>query len=411
MDDELQRLIAGPKPIRNFFYDDSANRYFPVPKPGSFGYPIYQQVRDRYSKQLAAERDAILALQPVPPRDRKCSSVYDAIWNIRTGFRSYKSVYSDNIIKKASFIHRRTEHAMNGFPTKSIFAPSSTKNTLLAVDDRDIYELSTIDWELKREDSILGGTATDLCVDPTESIVSVSTTTGELQFYDFNHIRRVQTLGETTIWRHEWISKNWIFSGCDASGTLSAVERDIKYKIDSKKSSVFAIATIPKEKTTFLFGTRAGLLFRADRRSKKSFVLNVSGSSSDKNPCLQLSVLRNAHHVVGSFSKGSVKIFDLRMLRPSTVVMEWELYDKSSHMLSSPRFCLDPDESMMCVVGFGNVSKFYDLTLPTQTALGEHEHSSNATQVVYANEWTSMRQNGFGVQTETGIEFVEMPFL
>lgn len=404
MQEEVQRRLSGPDPTRGYYCDDRSGRYFPIPKPGTMGYPMYHELKERIEKEVTAE----LAAQKASQKKRRIGSIYSAVWELRSGYALSRPSEVKFLLERITLGHEESANCelLLG-PSKSRLMSSSTRpEQLIAVGSNFIYDFSITEMAQENMAAHSCGDVSDLRSHPDLPFFSTSSLSGSIQVrsYDDLSLQEAATNFQTSIWTHQWMSSKDVFCGCDSQGTLHDVRSGRWTKVYSGKSTIFTVAPVRGSEQEILFGTRAGKLFRFDRRKRQSFCLEAP-KQAKRDPFCHLEAMKDANYVIGSHTDGLIEMLDLRMLAP---VMSWST--GSSKLENNARFSLSYDQSFLAVAGKDCVVRIFDITLPTDEPIFEVPQTDPVADIIWSEEWTSRRLRGFGVGAGTELRFLPIPF-
>lgn len=403
MQEEVQRRLSGADPTRGYYCDDKSGRYFPIPKPGTMGYPMYQELKDRIEKEVAAEMAAKKASQ----KKRRIGSLYNAVWELRSGHAFNRPTEVKFILERAALLHQEspTSELLLG-PAKSRLLTSSTQpEHIIAAGSSFIYDFSIAEMTQEAMVAHSCGDVSDLRTHPELPCFSSSSLSGSIQvrsFADLSLQERLASSFQTSIWTHQWMTSKDVFCGCDTQGTLLDVWSGRFTKVYSGKSTIFTAAPARGSEHEILFGTRAGKLFRFDRRKRQSICLEAK--ESKKDPFVHLEAMSDANYVIGSHTDGSIEMFDLRMLASA---MSWST--GNSKLENNARFSISYDQSFLAVAGKDCVVRIFDITLPTEEPIIEAPFGGPVSDIIWSEEWTSKRLRGFGVATGSELRLLPVP--
>lgn len=407
MQEEVQRRLSGPDPTRGYYYDDATRKYFPVPRPGTMGYPMYNELKTRVETEVTAE----LASKATVKKKRKRDSLYHAVCELRSGYALNRPSEVKLILEKASIRHHNATKPIEseiafGGKARLLHAPTQPDSLIIA-GNSTLSFYSTLNMTQDEPVDHRFGEDVDLRCHAENGLLSASTLSGHLRLHSLTDLTMQRDIEfQSSIWSHEWLTSKDVFCGGDSQGTIIDI-RFLKWtKVHSEKSSIFAITTLKDTENDLLFGTRAGKLFRLDRRKKSSFRLNLIDKDSKKEPYCDLMALKGSNYVIGGHIDGTIQLIDLRMLAP---VMTWKT--GLAKIENKSRISISDDQSLLAVADKEAVVRIFDISLPTDEALAEVPFTAPVMDIIWSKSWTKRRVHGFGVASGTGLSVVQVPFV
>lgn len=402
----LEAALAGPNPMRGFYFDEQTSRYFKVPNSGSMGWDHYQATKERHRIRIEEEKNEEEKKNAIATPTPSISIV-DSLHNIQLR----QSPFYRNLFRKA-LVRVALSHAEERIleipsSPSAVFQWGDSEHKLLySTAENSLSSVSMVDSIYTWSNEPTPGVPTSMEIVPSLGAVSISFIEGELRTYDIHSLVRLPPAlsMKSSVWAHTWLSEEKVLCGLDDRAEIIHMGSKRRHRLFTDKSTVFSVTKDPLNPLTNIFlGTRSGKVLMIDLRTKSQEQGKSTMKIHNNKRLMQFHWMSDPNYLM----LGSLDVISMCDRRTQKIVSSWTFPASSWHT----RFSMNDRETLLAVCGGDNRIRIWDATKSgnSDNSLFSSEQplSSLAAQVIWSNHWL-LDTSGFGYANEGSIEILNV---